>query len=141
MLKSIKKYYNVTDTDPASIGPLKLAYIGDSVYELIIRSTLMDTGERSVKKMNKLDHDLVNATAQAVIAKRMEPLFTEEERTIFKRGRNAKNNSASKHANIRDYRIATGLESVFGYWYLSGQMDRAVALLRSVYKQRSEDTK
>ncbi len=132
MLETIKKYYDITGKDPSSIGPLKLAYLGDCVYELIIRTTLMDTGERSVKKMNKLDHDLVNATAQATIAKRMEPFFTEEERAVFKRGRNAKSNSASKHSDIQAYRIATGLESVFGYWYLSGQMDRAVELLHSV---------
>lgn len=134
MLEIIKKYYDITDKDPSSLGPLKLAYIGDSVFELIIRSTLMDTGERSVKKMNKLDHDIVNATTQARIAKKMEPSLTEEELAVFKRGRNAKSNSASKHSNIQDYRVATGLEALFGYWYLSDQMDRAIKLLKEVNK-------
>ena len=128
MLNKIKNSFKITEKPPDQIGPLKLAYLGDSVYEMIIRTTLMDTGERSVKKMNKDAHELVNATAQAEVARILVPLLNDEEKSVFKRGRNAKSNSVSKHSNIQDYRVATGLEAVFGYWYLTDQMERALSL-------------
>ena len=130
MLDTVEKYFEITDRAPDQIGPLKLAYLGDAVYELIIRSILMDNQDRSVKKMNKAAQSLVNATTQAQIAGILEPKLTDTEKNIFHRGRNAKNNSMSKHSDIHDYRIATGLESLFGYWYLSGQIERAVTLLQ-----------
>ena len=129
MLKDIKKYYDLTGKDPSQIGPLKLAYLGDAVFELVIRSILMDERDRSVKKMNKVAQELVNAAAQAKLAGEIVPKLTKEEHAVFNRGRNAKNSSSSKRSDIHDYRIATGLESVFGYWYLTGQMERAVDLL------------
>ncbi|MBR6228529.1 MAG: ribonuclease III [Eubacterium sp.] len=131
MLKSIEKCFEITEREPDQIGPLKLAYLGDAVYELIVRTILMDSRDRSVKKMNKAAQDLVNATTQARIAEAIEPKLDETEVAVFHRGRNAKNNSMSKHSDIHDYRIATGLESLFGYWYMSGKLDRAVTLLQS----------
>ena len=132
MLQEIKEKFETTKIPPSQIGPLKLAYLGDAVYELIIRTTLLDTQDRSVKKMNKAAQDLVSATAQAKIAKKIEPLLTEEEQSIFHRGRNTKTTSVAKHSDIRDYRMATGLEALFGYWYLSDELDRAISLLKEV---------
>ena len=140
MLNSIEKYYNLTNTPPDQIGPLKLAYLGDAVYELIIRTMLMDGRDRSVKKMNRTAQKLVNATTQAQIAGRIEPSLNKTERAVFHRGRNAKSNSASKHSDIQDYRIATGLESLFGYWYLRGETDRAVEMLNSAFKKMNIET-
>ncbi|MBO4396325.1 MAG: ribonuclease III [Eubacterium sp.] len=130
MLESIKKNYDIRNTPPEQIGPLKLAYLGDAVYELIIRTILMDERDRSVKKMNKTAQTLVNATTQARLAEIIEPSLTETENSVFLRGRNTKTTSVSKHSDIHDYRIATGLEALFGYWYLSWQTERAVELLK-----------
>ena len=135
MLESIEKHFDLTKKSPEQIGPLKLAFLGDAVYELIIRSILMDERDRSVKKMNRSADRLVNATTQAQIASVILPHLTEDEKAIFHRGRNAKNSSASKHSNIHDYRVATGLESLFGYWYLAGQTERAVTLLKSAIEE------
>lgn len=130
MLESIEKYYDITSKDPAQIGPLKLAYLGDAVFELIIRTVLMDERDRSVKKMNKSAQSIVNATTQAALAKHILKKVSDEEKAVFTRGRNTKTNSVSKHSDIHDYRIATGLESLYGYWYLTGCMDRAVELTK-----------
>lgn len=131
ILKSIEKYFDVTKTPPDQIGPLKLAYLGDAVYELIIRTILMDPRDRSVKKMNRSAQSLVNAATQAKIARAIESKLNETETAVFHRGRNTKTTSVAKHADVQDYRIATGLESLFGYWYLTGQTDRATELIRN----------
>lgn len=128
MLNIIKNNFDITGKSPDQIGPLKLAYLGDAVYELIIRTMLMDESDRSVKKMNRLAQNIVNAGTQARIAKLIKPELSEEELAIFRRGRNAKSISVAKHADIRDYRVATGLEALYGYWYLSDKMERAVCL-------------
>ena len=135
MLDIIERYFEITNREPDQIGPLKLAYLGDAVYELIVRSILMDNRDRSVKKMNKAAQDLVNATTQAQIAGVIEPKLDDMEIAVFHRGRNAKNNSMSKHSDIHDYRIATGLESLFGYWYLNDQIERAVTLLQTAVSE------
>ncbi|MBO6108890.1 MAG: ribonuclease III [Eubacterium sp.] len=138
MLEYIDKCFDITRNKPENIGPLKLAYIGDAVYELIIRSIIMDGRDLSVKKLNKEAQQLVNAGTQAKLAKKMLPEFNDTENAIFHRGRNAKNNSMSKHSDIHDYRIATGLEAVFGYWYLSHQTERAVLLLQNAMKESAK---
>ena len=135
MLESIEKHFDLTGKDPDQIGPLKLAYLGDAVYELIVRTALMDERDRSVKKMNKSAQKLVNATTQARIAEVMLPHLSKGENAVFHRGRNAKSASSSKHSDIQDYRIATGLEAVFGYWYLTGRTERAVDLLKHALVQ------
>ncbi len=137
MLLSIKKDFDITKKSPEQISPLKLAYLGDAVYELVIRTILMDERDCSVKKMNKTAQNLVNATTQAKLAAAIEPHLTETERAVFLRGRNTKTTSVSKHSDIHDYRIATGLEALFGYWYLSDQSDRAVDLLRDAMDKLS----
>ena len=135
MLESTKKYFDITGKDPDQIGPLKLAYLGDAVYELLIRTILMDERDRSVKKMNKSAHKLVNATTQSRIAEVVVPHLTKGESAVYHRGRNAKSASSSKHSDIHDYRIATGLEAVFGYWYLTGRIERATDLLHQAIHQ------
>lgn len=140
MLKSIEKHFDLTGKDPDQIGPLKLAYIGDAVYELIIRTILMDERDRSVKKMNKNAQKLVNATTQARIAEVIVPHLSKSENAVYHRGRNAKTSSVSKHSDIHDYRIATGLEAVFGYWYLTGRTERAVDMLKNALIQLEIDT-
>ena len=114
--------------DITSYSPLALAYIGDAVYELIIRTKVMNHGSTQVNNMHKKSARLVNAKAQADIIRILvegEEL-TEEEIAVYKRGRNAKSATTAKHATVADYRTATGFEALCGYLYLSGKLERLI---------------
>ncbi len=114
--------------DITSYSPLALAYIGDAVYELIIRTKVMNHGSTQVNNMHKKSARLVNAKAQADIIRSLvegEEL-TEEEIAVYKRGRNAKSATTAKHATVADYRTATGFEALCGYLYLSGKLERLI---------------
>lgn len=114
-----------------SYSPLALAYIGDAVYELFIRTKVMNRGSTQVNNMHKKSARLVNAGTQAQIIRMLiegEEL-TEEETVIYKRGRNAKSTTTAKHATVVDYRTATGFEALCGYLYLEGRLERLVKLV------------
>lgn len=130
LLKNIHFFFPVEEKDIRTIAPLKLAYLGDAVFEIIIRTLTLDTTGGPVKNLHKKSSSLVNAASQAALAAAMLPLMTEEEASVFRHGRNAKTSSVAKHADIHDYRNATGLEALFGYLYLSDRMDRATELLK-----------
>nr|MDD6335982.1 ribonuclease III domain-containing protein [bacterium] len=111
------------------LNPLALAHVGDSVFDLYVRSALVLEGDKTAHALHKAAVALVNAAAQAQAARRMLPLLTEEEAAIFRRGRNAGGTHVPIHASGEDYHLATGLEAVCGYLYLSHQMERLEALL------------
>lgn len=116
------------EVDIKSYSPLALAYIGDAVYELIIRTKVMNHGSTQVNNMHKKSARLVNAKAQADIIRGLlegEEL-TPEEITVYKRGRNAKSATTAKHATVADYRTATGFEALCGYLYLTGSLERLI---------------
>lgn len=110
-------------------SPLALAYIGDGVYEVFVRTYVIEKGNTSVNKMHKMSKNLVCATAQEQIYREIEPILTEEELQVIKRGRNAKSASSPKHADIRTYRCATGFEALIGYLYIDGQINRIKELI------------
>jgi ribonuclease-3 family protein len=112
------------------LSPLALAYVGDAIFELMIRSFVVAEGNAPVNKLHKKAKAFVNAKAQAQMAFRMMEFFTEDEMAVFRRGRNAKSFTVPKNADIMEYRHATGLEAVFGYLYLSGNLERALELLQ-----------
>ena len=116
-------------TAPLSLSPLTLAYIGDCVYELVVRTIVVGTAERTVNTMHKHTCRYVNAEAQRAILELISDRLTEQERSVVRRGRNAKSHSVAKHASVSDYRHATGFEALCGYWYLSGQNDRMLSLV------------
>lgn len=130
LLKNIHFFFPAEEKDIRTIAPLKLAYLGDAVFEIIIRTLTLDTTGGPVKNLHKKSSSLVNAASQAALVAAMLPLMTEEEASVFRHGRNAKTSSVAKHADIHDYRNATGLEALFGYLYLSDRMDRATELLK-----------
>ena len=130
LLNNIHFFFPEEEKDIRTIAPLKLAYLGDAVFEIIIRTLTLDTTGGPVKNLHKKSSSLVNAASQAALAAAMLPLMTEEEASVFRHGRNAKTSSVAKHADIHDYRNATGLEALFGYLYLSDRMDRATELLK-----------
>ena len=118
--------------DPAELPPLTLAFVGDGVFDLVIRTMVVTAGkDRPVKKLHKEKADRVNAHAQAALAKVIAPLLTEEEAAILKRGRNTHSNTVPKNQSVTDYRLATGLEALCGYLYMKGEMTRLMELLKA----------
>lgn len=106
--------------DIAMLSPQQLAYIGDAVYELLVRTYLLEK-RLPVKELHKATINYVKANSQANIIHKLEEILTEEEVALVKKGRNAKTNSMPKNAKMIDYKYATGFESLFGYLYLTNQ--------------------
>lgn len=123
-VEAIKKHFCIDDVDANMYSPLVLAYIGDGVYELVIRTYLVSLADIAVNKLHKSASELVKAHTQAVIGELIKDELTDEERDILRRGRNAKSYTKAKNATVNDYRHATGLEALVGYLYLLGRHDR-----------------
>ena len=126
----IKEQMNLKDINIVDYSPLTLAYIGDGIYEIVIRTVIVDEANRQVHKIHKAASDLVKAQAQAKMIFVIQDLLTEEEMTIYKRGRNAKAVTRAKNASMSDYRTATGFEALMGWLYLTGKSERMMELIR-----------
>jgi ribonuclease-3 family protein len=113
-------------------SPNTLAFIGDTVYELFVRESLVTEANRPVSELNKRKVGLVNCEAQAEAVRRITPSLTDEELSVYKRGRNAFTKNTPKNSSVADYHSATGLEALFGYLYLSGRVDRLRELFEIV---------
>ena len=124
-----KQCMNLEPVDANMYSPLVLAYIGDAVYELMIRSRVVNYGSMQVNKMHKRSAGLVKAGTQAALIRAIEDLLTEEEHAVYKRGRNAKSVTTAKNASVIDYRTATGLEALAGRLFLKERYDRLVYLV------------
>ena len=125
----MKEALNLQDVDARTYSPLVLAYIGDAVYELIIRTKVINHGSMQVNKMHTKSASLVKAETQANLIKALMEGLSEEEQAVYKRGRNAKSVTTAKHATMIDYRMATGFEALMGYLYLTGRCDRMLELV------------
>ena len=128
--EAIAKALKLEAVDPRTYSPLVLAYIGDAVYELLIRTKVINHGSMQVNKMHKKSASLVKAETQANIIKAIQEDLTEEELAVYKRGRNAKSATTAKHATMIDYRMATGFVALVGYLYLQARHDRLLELIR-----------
>lgn len=128
-LQYCKEALHLPEVKAVSYSPLVLAYIGDAVYELLIRTRVVSHGSIQVNKMHKKSASLVKAETQAALVKVLEPELTPEELAVFKRGRNAKSATMAKHATMIDYRRATGFEALVGYLFLTEQFTRMVELV------------
>ena len=128
--EAIVKALKLETVDPRTYSPLVLAYIGDAVYELLIRTKVINHGSMQVNKMHKKSASLVKAETQANIIKAIQDDLTEEELAVYKRGRNAKSATTAKHATMIDYRMATGFEALIGYLYLQAQHNSLLELIR-----------
>lgn len=129
-LKKFKELFELEDTDIRTYSPLTLAYIGDAIYELVIRTILVEKGNTQVNKLHQRASKLVKASAQSEIVEKLKPYLTEEEMGIFKRGRNAKSFTMAKNASMSDYRRATGYEALMGHLYLTEKWDRMLELIK-----------
>ena len=131
MTEYLRDAFGLRDVDLRTYSPLTLAYIGDAIYDLIIRTLIVKQGNSRPEKMHKRASALVKASAQAEMIERLLPMLTEEEHAIYKRGRNAKSYTMAKNATMLDYRKATGFEALMGYLYLKEDMNRLIDLVKA----------
>lgn len=127
---SIMKEYNLSDAEISQYSPLVLAYIGDTVYEVFIRTLIVCEGNAPVHKLHMKSINFVKAKAQSDIIHRIADSLTEEEQYIVKRGRNAKSGTVPKNADVTEYKYATGFESLLGFLYLKKEYTRLMEVLR-----------
>ena len=127
----LNQKFDIAPQDIRTYSPLTLAYIGDAIYDVIVRSVLVNKGNTAVNKLHKRASAIVNAKTQCEMSKALLDIFTEEEADIFRRGRNSKPHTKAKNASTMEYLDATGFEAVIGYLYLLGQMDRICYLVQA----------
>ncbi len=118
--------------NPKQLSPLNLAFIGDCVYEMLVRETLVIDANRPVNDLHRESVKYVSAKAQTAAFEKIKDILTEEEITVYKRGRNAKVGHSPKSATEGEYHCATGVEALFGYLYLTEQLDRIKELFSKI---------
>ena len=128
-LEMIARQFQLKDMDMRTYSPLTLAYIGDGVYELVIRTILVKKGNCPVNKLHRRASTLVRASAQSDMIKALMPELSQEESKIYKRGQNAHSATMAKYATAADYRRATGFEALVGWLYLTRQWERMLELI------------
>ena len=126
----MQEVFQMKEVDVHSYSPLTLAYIGDSIYDLIIKSLVINQGNRQVNKLHKETSMYVQASTQSLMMRAMQEELTEEEHAVYKRGRNAKSVSPAKNQSITDYRRATGFEALLGYLNLKKEWKRMLDLVK-----------
>ncbi|MGO5053539.1 Mini-ribonuclease 3 [Lachnospiraceae bacterium LCP25S3_G4] len=126
----MRDVFKMQEVDIKSYSPLTLAYIGDSIYDLIIKSLVINKGNKQVQKLHKETSSLVQASAQSLMMRTLQGILTEEELAVYKRGRNAKSVSPAKNQSVTDYRRATGFEALMGYLYLQKEWKRMIDLVK-----------
>ena len=126
----MREVFQMGEVNVNTYSPLTLAYIGDCVYDLIIKSIVLSRGNRQVQKMHQDTSSLVQASTQSKMMRCMQEHLTAEEHAVYKRGRNAKSVSPAKNQSVTDYRRATGFEALLGYLYLKKEWKRLVDLVK-----------
>ncbi len=127
-MENIAQMHTVAD----EISPLTLAFVGDGVYDLLVREYLVRQANRPVGELNKIKVSLVNCKSQARFAKLLLPKLSDKETSVYKRGRNAAPKCTSKHGTVADYHSATGLECLFGYLHMNGEQSRVQELFNLI---------
>lgn len=127
----ILRQFGMEHVDIRSYSPLALAYIGDGIYDLVIRSMVVGKGNTGANQLHRRTSQLVKAHTQSEMIEVLLPELTEEELAVYKRGRNAKSPTMAKNATMADYRRATGFEALMGYLYLENRMERMMELIKT----------
>ena len=122
--------FGLEEQDIRTYSPLTLAYIGDGIFELVVRTVLVERKNTQAEKLHKAATKIVKAETQALLIEAIKEELTEEELAVYKRGRNAKAVTRAKNATMSEYRRATGFEALMGYLYLKGDMERMIKLIR-----------
>ena len=126
----IKEQFQIKEVDVKTYSPLALAYIGDGIFDLVIRTLVVGKGNTRASQLHYQTSHIVKAQSQAKMIEALEEHLTEEEADVYRRGRNAKSNTAAKNASIVDYRKATGFEALMGYLYLTDRFERMLELTK-----------
>ena len=126
----IRERFALKEADLQEYSPLTLAYIGDGIFDLVIRSMVVGEGNTKPSALHRKTSSYVKAHAQCEMAKAIYPVLTETEQAYYRRGRNAKSPTMAKNASMSDYRKATGFEALMGYLYLSNQTERLIDLIQ-----------
>lgn len=130
LISAIQGMFPGKKQDIRGYSPLTLAYIGDAVYDLIIRTVVVEQANRPANALHHITVKYVSAGAQARIAEALLDRLTEEEQAVYRRGKNSKPHTTAKNASVADYMKATGFEAVIGYLYLTDNMERILELVR-----------
>ena len=130
IIKEIHQQTGEKGNDIRTYSPLTLAYIGDGIYDLVIRSVVVGKGNTRAGELHKRTSQIVKAHTQAEMMEHLLPLLSEEEADVYRRGRNAKSYTMAKNATMADYRKATGFEALMGYLYLKDEFPRIVELVK-----------
>ena len=131
LLIKLKQQFQCEEVDIKTYSPLTLAFLGDCVFDLVIRTVIVGRGNRATESLHKEKSGIVKASTQSSIAEAILEDLTEMEMTIYRRGRNAKSYTSAKNASISDYRRASGYEALIGYLYLTNQEDRMIELIKT----------
>ncbi len=127
--QQIKETFAIADVDIRTYSPLTLAYIGDGIFDVVIRSIVVGRGNTPVNQLHHKTSHIVKAHSQAMMAEVLLDEMADTEKDIYRRGRNAKSHTMAKNATVMDYRSATGFEALMGYLYLTDEMDRILELI------------
>lgn len=122
----------LSECEANSYSPLSLAFLGDSVYDTFVREYLLKKANMPAAKLHSAKVRLVCAEFQSEVYEIFLDKLTEHELSVMKRGRNATGNTVPKHADAAQYRRATAVECVFGYLYITGQLERLDELFELV---------
>lgn len=125
--------------DVKQVSTAALAYLGDGVWELLVRQMLVEKGISDSRRLNTEALNYVTASAQAVVVKKILSELTEEEDAVYRRGRNIGHTNVPKRATVMEYRMATGLEALFGYLHLTERTDRIEELFALAFRIGEED--
>ena len=139
ILQTIRSALGAPVRDPRQLSPLVLAYVGDTIYDLYVRTQLILTTDATAHSLHMQAAQRVCAKGQAEALRRIWDQLTEEEQGVYKRGRNSHMGTVPKNAAIQDYRAATGLEALLGYLYLGGQDQRLTQLMGWLLGKQEED--
>jgi ribonuclease-3 family protein len=129
IFRQIRERFQVPEVDIRTYSPLTLAYIGDGIYDLVIRSLVVGRGNTKASQLHQHTSHLVKAHSQSAMMEYILPELSEEEEAVYRRGRNAKSPTMAKNATMGDYRRATGFEALMGYLYLEGSFERMLDLI------------
>ncbi len=124
LAETFREKLDTKELDLRTYSPLTLAFVGDGIYDLLIRTMVVKEANTSNHALHKKTTGFVRAEAQAMMARALQPILSEEEEQVYRRGRNAKMATMAKHASMSDYKQATGFEALLGYLYLKGDYER-----------------
>lgn len=130
LLSELHRVFGERTVDLRTYSPLTLAYIGDAVFEIIIRTLIVEKGQQAANMLHKCTAKIVCAQTQAKMADTLQSIMTEQEQDIYRRGKNTKLHSSAKNASLSDYRKATGFEALCGYLFLKGETARIMELVK-----------